>query len=112
MRTPRHSLNEGRGLNPGYTDLYENDLAFGTKPLNEGRGLNPGYTRFHHSESEYDGSALNEGRGLNPGYTRRPNQLSRRTIHAQRRPGPEPRLHIGAGRMGTRMKTRSTKAGA
>ena len=55
---------------------------------------------------------LNKGRGQNPGYTCAGGLAPNRSVHAQRRPGPKPRLHRVSRGAGESSHSRSTKAGA
>ena len=57
-------------------------------------------------------SALNEGRGANPGDTVLPAFTSATMYVAQRRPGREPRRHVGPSAAARSSTSRSTKAGA
>ena len=105
------SLNEGRGRNPGYTWPRGAGTRRHRPSLNEGRGRNPGYTGRPWRPARSSAS-LNEGRGRNPGYTARWRFVPRYVTDAQRRPGPEPRLHLLPVKPLVPVGTRSTKAGA
>ena len=97
VRRASGSLNEGRGVSPG-------DTRFSTRgasgpaaiPLNEGRGVSPGDTCPRLSPSPSHPRPLNEGRGVSPGDTlATPTALGAWRARAQRRPGREPRRHVG-----------------
>ena len=114
-RVPQGALNEGRGANPGDTEVVASRWAGAEISLNEGRGANPGDTTTTNrpcSPSPLEGRgaiatpgmrarrarapALNEGRGANPGDTRRWSASATcADSTAQRRPGREPRRHEG-----------------
>ena len=107
----RGPLNEGRGANPGDTRGRAYSWARSRGALNEGRGANPGDTPTR-AAPRRPGPALNEGRGANPGDTRRGVRARVDGLHAQRRPGREPRRHATRGGADEEVVARSTKAGA
>ena len=86
-------------MNPG--DVRRSSRGCGAGwSLNEGRGVNPGDTQVRYAVSDSDTRSFNEGRGVNPGdiSDRRMRSQSSDTI-AQRRPGREPRRHASSATM-------------
>ena len=117
-RKRRRSLNEGRGVSPGYRRLLvprvgsaridaqrrpgsiprlqvpgSSARSPSSRSLNEGRGVSPGYRPPPcGSPVKPCSTALNEGRGVSPGYSIEVRRGPVVIATAQRRPGSIPRL--------------------
>ena len=114
------ALNEGRGANPGDTQVVMTAEGHrrgaqrrpGREPRRHLRGPHRRGSTYRRPRSTLAVRTLNEGRGANPGDTRK--CLACKCWHhpAQRRPGREPRRHRHHHPTQQRRRPRSTKAGA
>ena len=90
--TSAKTLNEGQGINPGYTRRRLHPRA--TRPtLNEGQGINPGYTGHLGAPGLRLLLCAQRRPGYQPRLHRWPYSMAAPAITAQRRPGYQPRLH-------------------
>jgi len=109
---PPHSAQRRPGPEPRRHLGNQQPRVRSVTSLNEGRGPNPGDTLPSRPRGSASPRALNEGRGPNPGDTVPRPPPDEHVVHAQRRPGPEPRRHGQGARPPHGHDARSTKAGA
>ena len=105
------ALNEGRSVNPGYTQLAV-IVATRVRPRSTKAGASTPATRTRSSWPWGSSRPLNEGRSVNPGYTNARDPISTPRGTAQRRPERQPRLHGRRHAESEQEPERSTKAGA